>query len=51
MKPKTPVLIQRIEKLENDNIKLRDEVDELRLCVKYMQMDLEATKREMKNGR
>lgn len=40
---KTPLLFERIRKLE-------DAVDELRLCVKYLQMDLEATKREMKGN-
>jgi predicted RNase H-like nuclease (RuvC/YqgF family) len=45
---KTPLLTEKIKKLEESNAKLQNDIDELRLCVKYLQMDLEATKREMK---
>ena len=37
-----------IDELKEKIAKLEDNVDELRLCVKYLELDLEATKREMK---
>ncbi len=39
---------KEVEQLKEDMKKLKDVVDELRLCVKYLELDLEATKREMK---
>ena len=36
------------DELKKEVAKLEDIVDELRLCVKYLELDLEATKREMK---
>jgi len=36
------------DELKEKITKLEDIVDELRLCVKYLELDLEATKREMK---
>jgi len=39
---------KEVEQLKKKFKKLEDIVDELRLCVKYLELDLEATKREMK---
>jgi hypothetical protein len=40
-KPNTPLITKELREL-------KDAVDELRITVKYLHMDLEATKREMK---
>lgn len=40
-KADAPLITEKLKKLE-------DKVDELQLTVKYLHMDLEATKREMK---
>lgn len=39
---------KEVDELKKKITKLEDIVDELRLCVKYLELDLEATKREMK---
>ncbi len=38
---------KEVDELKKKIAKLEDIVDELRLCVKYLELDLEATKREM----
>ena len=41
---------KEVDELKKKITKLEDIVDELRLCVKYLELDLEATKREMKGN-
>ena len=39
---------KEVDELKEEIKRVGDAVDELRLCVKYLELDLEATKREMK---